>query len=578
MQINQVYLRLFFFFVIALNINIAHGLPTLPPGAAEQIDPGRIGESLNQQLKPLQLLPKTKVKPKKNKSPLADKQSEKVIFVLHGVVIEGNTVFKPEDLAKIYQHKLSATVTITDMEDIAQAITVYYRNAGYILTQAIVPQQTVDPKGIVKIKIIEGYINKISIQGKEKISSATIKLLENYGEHITTQRPLNIKTLERFALLANDVPGATIKTAIEPSATASGASDMVFIASQDSINWYAGANNFNSELLGREQMIGGAYVNGILSGSQTGIRGVMSCHTERLKYFTVSHKQQINSYGLGMDAKVSKTKTNPNYDSLSLHNLSTPGQAFIANLNSTYPIIRAREKNLILGGGFNYMNSYSTFNKTNIFYDATRSINVSIQYSFIDKLASNNNIDLSASQGLNILAARTAPPSVAGGKTKFSKINFSANRYQAFAKQNIFILLWVKAQYAFTKLLSSEKFGFGGAPFGYGYDPSAITGDRGYALKLELQYSYAFKKLSRPRIQFFGFSDNATVWNINKTVQSRRQNATSAGAGIRMTAIKNLYMEFITAKPFSKLATSNNSNNLRFLFNISYNGGVIGRG
>lgn len=573
---NLAYLRVFFFFIIILNTNNSYGVPSLPHGAVEQIDPGRIGESLNQQLKPPELLPKTKVRTKPKKATPGIDEPEQIFFILHGIKLEGNTVFKPKDLAKLYKRKIGTSVLMFDIENIAKSITVYYRNAGYILTQAIVPEQTVNEKGIVKIKIIEGYINKVSIQGK-KLRRSTIKLLEEYGKHIVAQRPLNIKTLERFALLANDLPGATVKTAIEPSETVGGASDMFFIVSQDLNNWYAGANNFNSEILGREQMIAEIDINGILSGSQTGVRGVLGFHPNRLKYFSVMHKQQMNANGLGIYARVSNTNTNPNYTSLSLNNLSTPGQAFIAYLSSTYPIIRAREKNVIVGGGFNYMNSHSSFYGANIFYDAIRTININIQYNFIDKFASNNILDLSVTQGVNILAARASPPSIPGGRTNFSKIDLSANRYQAFFKQNIFILLWVKAQYSFTQLLSSEKFGFGGAPFGYGYDPSVITGDSGYALKLELQYIYAFQKLTIPRIQIFGFADNGNVWNINKTVQQGHQNATSAGGGLRMTAIKNLYMEFIAAKPFSKFVTSDNSNNVRLLFNIMYNGGVIGK-
>lgn len=392
----------------------------------------------------------------------------------------------------------------------------------------IIPPQELDDRGIVTLQVIEGYIDNVIIEGD--LRPATKKLLIAYAQHIAKNKLLTLSTLERYSLLANDIPGAKVKAIIRPSATNVGAAEIVLVANQTRNDWYIGANNFSSELLGRSQMVAGVNANGYLSGSQTGLRGVLGFHINRLKYFALMHKQQLNTTGLGIDASISDTNTQPNFDSLQSPNLQTPGQAFILNANTTYPLIRSRKKNLFIGAGFNYLNSHTSYLGVNLFDDAIRSINVNFLYNFFTPNASFNSLEMHLYQGLNILDAHASPPTLPGGRTNFSKITGSLSIYQRLFTNNWYVLLWAKGQYSFTQLLSSEKFGFGGAPFGYGYDPSVITGDQGYALKVEPQYNCQLKNdTAIPNIQIFGFFDTASIWNINKSIQPGHQSATSMG-------------------------------------------------
>ncbi len=64
------------------------------------------------------------------------------------------------------------------------------------------------------------------------------------------------------------------------------------------------------------------------------------------------------------------------------------------------------------------------------------------------------------------------------------------------------------------RLLSPEQFGVGGSEFGRGYDPSEITGDKGFAVKTELQYNriHTFKDYAVPT-QYYAFWDFGKVWS-----------------------------------------------------------------
>ncbi len=551
---------------------LAQAASNLPPGTVPQIDPGRTGEELvpQEEMPPYTTPDIIRLPPAEQ---LKFPKGQEITLTLGGIDFVGNKVYSDKKLAAFYQQYIGKTISVSEIQQIARRVTMFYRNQGYILSRVIVPPQQVGEDGIVKLQIIEGFINNISIEGN--LRPATKKLLMEYAKNIANEKPLKLATLERYALLANDIPSAKVKTIIRPSELSPGSSDLVFVASQERNNWYAGANNFNSELLGREQMVGGVNANGYFSGSQTGLRGVLGFYVNRMKYFALLHKQQLNSKGLGVDANISSTTTDPSFSSLDLVNLQTPGQAFILNANTHYPIIRSRKQNLIIGAGFNYLNSHTSYYGVRLFDDAIRSVNINSSYNFFTSDASLNEIEMAYYQGLNVLGAHASPPTIPGGKTNFSKITASAYRYQRLPSENFFLLLWLKGQFGFTQLLSSEKFGFGGSPFGYGYDPSVITGDRGYAFKFEPQYNRSIPYQFLPQLQFFAFFDTAGVWNLNTEIQPAHQTATSMGLGVRGVAFKRLSLELIAAQPFNVFATNNNKNRTRILFNIYYSGGEI---
>ncbi len=473
----------------------------IPAGIVEQVDPGRTGDQLTPSPSLPPLLGPEIITPRINK-PKNETKQDMVLFEFTGIRFTGNSVFTANKLQKFYARHLNTKISFAELQNIALEITRFYRNSGYILAQVVIPPQEIGD-GVVTFEVYEGYVDSFEIEGD--IRPATRKLLCKYAAHITAHKPLKLSTLERFSLLANDLPGVKVRSILSPSNNSKGAAKLAMLATQEKNDWYAGANNFNAEILGREQMVGGIHANGYLPGSQTGLRGVMSFYVNRFKYFAFSHKQQLNSNGLGMDAYVSNTNTNPDFKSLDIVALQTPGQAFIVNANIQYPYIRSRQKNLSFAAGVNYLNSHTSYIGTELFNDAIRSINAKIAFNFFLPDQSLNSFEATIYQGLNILNAHASPPTVVGGKTNFNKLTASASRYQNLPARNSYLLVWVKGQYSFTKELSSEKFGFGGAPFGYGYDPSVITGDHGYALKIEPQYDFNVKISAMPKIQLFGF-------------------------------------------------------------------------
>src|SRR3989338_8243642 len=75
----------------------------------------------------------------------------------------------------------------------------YYRNNGYIISRAILPPQKIQ-NGVVKIQIIEGYLDEVNVSGDPKWAKCILKA---YGKQIAACRPLQLKRMEHYLLIAN---------------------------------------------------------------------------------------------------------------------------------------------------------------------------------------------------------------------------------------------------------------------------------------------------------------------------------------------------------------------------------------
>ena len=102
-----------------------------------------------------------------------------------------------------------ANVPLTAVYDIAQRITAKYGSDGYVLSRAIVPPQELSPSGaIVHIQIVEGYIDQVEWPAS---LSKYRDFFSYYAAKITAERPINVRTLERYLLLAGDLPGPEVQ-------------------------------------------------------------------------------------------------------------------------------------------------------------------------------------------------------------------------------------------------------------------------------------------------------------------------------------------------------------------------------
>lgn len=483
-------------------------------------------------------------------------QATKIKFKLNKIILEGNKVYTERQLRKLYQNKLNKTISIADLEGIVQSITNFYRNNGYILSRAILPPQHV-VSGIVHIRVLEGYIASAKVQGDPKRARY---LLQAYGNRIASNRPTEIEVMEYYLRLANEIPGMTARSVLEPSKTQIAASDMILVANQKTWGAYLSYDNYGTRYIGPDQVTANISGNSIFqSGDNTQLTTVRTSRPQQLKYVDLNHTAVLGTHGMRGQIGANSSQTMPG---LNLAPLKTFGDAINIYGLLTYPLIRARDMDLTLDGGFNYIDSGVDIGPENavLYNDHLRSIKFGGNYNISDRYYGANLFSLHAEQGLPIMGASHSPNSHTtsrfGADGIYTKFSANAGRLQQlFWKCSAFV--YTTGQFSFNPLLSTAQFAYGGSQLGRGYDPAEIIGDRGAAGSIELRLDFAPGLSFLQSIEPYAFYDAGVIWNIKNVIGTKRkQSCTSTGIGTRFVFNKYMSGNLMFAQPLTKQVTA----------------------
>ncbi len=496
--------------------------------------PEQVGGSLTKQSTPQQqqVLPPILSTPEKTASPLGP-QANQIKFQLNGIILEGNTVYTTKQLQPLYQNKLHTTISVAQLLDIVQSITNYYRNNGYIITRAILPPQHVK-NGVVRIQIIEGFIDKVDVSGNPHGAKC---IVQAYGNQIKKSPPLQISRMEKYLILANEIPATSVKAVLSPSKATPGAADITLVTDNKPISGYASYDDYGTRYIGPQQMTGNIAFNSMAaSGDSTQLTFTKTPKGGELTYYDLNYSLPVEDNGVHWTFGDTRTQTHPLF-------VLQPSQ--IDGLTSNYytmgyfPVIRTRTESLTLRTGFNYLDSYVTTFSEKLYTDHLRSLDFGGTYNFSDRFYGANLISPDLRQGLPLFGAthqdnpETAQTSHPGGRGNYTKITLQLSRLQIikgpFSLYGLF-----SGQWAFNPLLASEQFAFGGPQLGRGYDVAEIIGDRGAAGSLELRYDWDVEKFQMQMMQFYVFYDAGEVWNIQFVAGTpQKVSGTSTGIGTR---------------------------------------------
>ena len=497
--------------------------------------------------------------------------AEKITFKLDQLQLDGVTVYNSDELKSVYGSKIGQTITLADLYGIAADLTRKYRNDGYILTQIVVPPQTIEG-GTAKLQVVEGYVSQVNVQGSDK----GIELIQRYADKIKANKgATNVADLERWMLLINDLPGMSARGVLSPSATQTGAADMTVIVERDNWDGLIGIDNYGSRYLGPTQLTAAASANSLLGLNEkiTGqvVTTPMNGFKDELSYIGLNYLQPVFDYGTTVELFGSKTLTSPGFD---LKEFDVDGRSDLLGVTVRHPFIRSRAMNLTGRATFDYRNVESDNDLEDTRKDRIRAIRAGGRLEAVDTLLGigYNIADMEISHGVDVFGAsqdgdiNVSRPDADPG---FYKLNAELQRLQRIYG-SLNVLLGVTGQYSNYALYSSEEFGVGGISYGRGYDPSEIIGDNGVAGKVELQWTEPYELPYLESYQLFGFYDVGRVWNKDATTSSQKiDSLASAGFGVRMDLPMNINAGAMLAFPLTRAPQTEDKDKARLLFTLS---------
>ncbi len=563
---------------------------------AAQVNPANIQRALSQ--KPLVPLSSDKkiVLPSLTQD-LDLGEAKKYKFPLKKIKFSGNTVISNEDLMETYEPYLGKVITLAQLLELVSELTKKYHEQGYILSQAYLPAQNIEKKtGAVEIAIVEGYVNSVTIVSDNLLYSTKI-LLQQYGDRLKAERPITKRTLERYALLSNDIFGANVKVVFVPALNKPGAADVELVVDESRVfGTDLFTNNRGTRLLGPVEYSASLYQYNGLYGNKTTFNAVRT-DADEMRYYMFNHRQPINSDGLSLIFNASRTSTQPDFIALPELNrtaLQIPGESDQMSLQVEYLLVRSRLYNLMLNAKFEASDNITKFAQNTLYKERLRMLRFGFVFDWLDSLffgvLGTSLLGVEFTQGIDGLDAYldsefSTRPNV---KKDFQKVIGTVSRTQPLLP-NLYLTLLGVGQYSFNELVSSEEFGYGGRVIGLGYDPFQIAGDHGIAGKAELlfniptegvienikeyfevEHGSVLDTVINFESEIFGFYDGGRVRNIdhNTSAQKKQDNAVSAGFGFRGLIFKYLSFSGYYAKPQTREAENELDRQPRYFYSV----------
>jgi len=479
-------------------------------------------------------------------STIAPSGAETLRLTIRRIVITGASVYTEEDLAPLYADLVGPEVSLAAVYEIARRITAKYGAAGYVLSRAVVPPQNLGRRGaVIRIQVVEGYVDRV-VWPQERLARYR-DFFTDYAAKITSDRPANIRTLERYLLLANDLPGLKFSSSLKPSPTNPNASTLVVEVREKTVDAIARIDNRGTQARGPWQYLGSATVNNIFGAHEAfTLTTAGTFQLKELQYFAAGYRQVLTSEGLTAFANASYGFGKPGTFELESKEYKTRSTVVEAGLS--YPVIRAREKNLTLTGLGFMTNDDGDILGLPLSRDRLRGFRLKADADWADSFLGINQVNATFSQGIHGLGSTDNPnpalpagpgpdpagPSTNAGRVDFSKIEGTYSRLQPlFGPVSAFFAAY--GQYAFTPLLISEQCSYGGRFFGRAFDPSQLLGDHCWEVLEKLRYDVALPWKQLTRAQLYAYADHGETFNIMPAPGTPvRQSGTSAGAGVRV--------------------------------------------
>jgi hemolysin activation/secretion protein len=356
--------------------------------------------------------------------------------------------------------------------------------------------------------------------------------------------------------LLNDLAGVTVQAVLKPPPGGAGrqavpgATDLVLVFADVPAPASVRVDNYGSRYSGPYEMQLQAGINHLLMPyQQTMLSGVISLpESHELQEIQLSHRIPLDAQGTTATIEAGHVRTEPGYRLASSEIVS---DAFNYGVAVSHPLIRSRAQNLYVGGEFLVKDISTDALSSELYRDRLRIVSLESNGDLADPYGGANLGQVKLSQGLDILGVTKTGSldlSRVAGHSDFTRLSGTLERLQTI---NATLRLYTAAtgQYAWSPLLVSEQFGFGGQQFGRAYDASELTGDDGVAGMAELRCTPPIT-LPNASSELFAFYDIGRLWNYGAIADA--ESAASTGIGLRFAFGDHVTANLTLAQPLTR--------------------------
>lgn len=490
------------------------------------------------------------------------------------IEVVGSTIFTPEELNPISQPLEGKAVSLEELRIAADKITQLYLDRGYITSRAVLVDQAIE-NGVVQIRVLEGKLEKIEVEGTDRVDQNYIRNRVELGAGV----PLNSGSLEdQLRLLRADPLFKNVEASLRAGSSVGQSILIVRVTEADPFEMSIGADNYSPPSIGSER-----FGTNISYRNLTGVGDKISASyyataTGGADIYDFSYLLPINPMNGTFQFRAAPNRNNVTQSPFNIFNIR--GQSSLYDFSYRQPLVRTPREEFALSLGFTWQDGQTfTFAGPTPFgigpdangNSRTRVIKVGQDYLSRD-VAGAWALRSLFSIGTGFFDATLNTHPIPDGRF-FSWLG-QIQRVQVLNEDN-FLIAQADVQISANSLLPSQQFVIGGGQSLRGYRQNIRAGDGGIRFSLEDRITVDRDEAGGARIILAPFIDGGWIWNQadnpnNASLQSERFLA-GAGMGIIIQPLPRLSIRIDYGLPLVPI--SDRGNNLQdsgFYFSFNY--------
>lgn len=491
------------------------------------------------------------------------------------IKVTGSTIFGEDEFNPIIQPFEGKELTPEELREVADKITQLYLNEGYLTSRARPVSQTIT-EGVVEIRITEGSLVDIEIEGTQRLAQSYIRSRIELG----AGTPLNINKLEdQLRLLRVDPLLDNIEATLQ--AKGEGQSILkVIVAEAEAFVANLSIDNYSPPSLGSERLgVSGRYRNVTGLGDEFSASYYRST-TGGSNVLDFNYRFPLNPMNGTLQFRAA-----PTWNEISesgFESLGIRGQNQLYEISYRQPLERTPSEEFALSLGFTFQDG-----QTFIFNDIGTPFGIGPDADGVSRTSvfkfGQDYISRDPSGawsfksqfgfGTGLFDATTNPSPIPDGH--FFNWLGQAQRSQKLGDDHL-LLIRGDLQLTPDSLLPAQQFVIGGGQSVRGFRQNARSGDNGFRFLIEDRITVRRNEAGAPTIQIAPFLDLGAVWNLPDNPNKLPDQTFLGGAGLGLlwdefAEIEGLSLRLDYAIPFVDLSDrGTNVQDEGFYFNVNY--------
>ncbi len=558
-------------------VNVAQTPPpprdTIQPIVTPQSDPNR--DRFPQPAAPVQAPPQLP-QPLPTPTPIETTPSTPsgVTFPVSKIEVKGSTVFKPAQFEPILKPLEGRSVSLEDLRNAADQITQLYLNGGYITSRAILVDQVIR-EGVVLIQVIEGSLEKIEVEGTQRLNPDYVRSRIKLG----AKPPISTASLEdQLRLLKADPLFKNVEASLRPGSELGKSILVVRVQEAKLHDLNFTVDNYSPPSVGSERFgTSFAFRNLTGRGDQVAF-STYQTFTGGSSTYDLTYRLPVNA----MNGTV-QVRFAPNRNWVSqppISNIFTiTGKTDLYELSFRQPLIRSPKEELAVSIGFARQEGQTFINDIPFAFGLGPDITDGSSRTSVIKLGQDYvrrdsvgawAIRSQLSIGTGLFGVTTNADPVPDGY--FLSFLAQGQRVQVLNPNNL-LIIQADLQLSADPLLPAQQFVIGGGQSVRGYRQNVRSGDNGFRLSIENRTTLYRDEAGLPLVQIAPFFDLGTVWNTgnNPNLLPDQTLIAAFGLGLIWQPLPGFNIRIDYAPPLIELGDrARNVQDNGFYFGVNY--------